>query len=84
MEELARQRARELREPAQRCALLGTPSAASSGPASRTGVRSVTATAAARQARLTWPRLPAAAELAATGAGYAAYSLIRLAIRAGH
>ena len=60
------------------------PSAASSGPASRTGVRPVTATAAARQAALTWPRLPAAAELAATGAGYAAYSLIRLAIRAGH
>ena len=60
------------------------PSAASSGPASRTGVRPVTATAAARQAGLTWPRLPAAAELATTGAGYAAYSLIRLAIRAGH
>ena len=47
-------------------------------------MRPVTATAAARQAGLTWPRLPAAAELAITGAGYAAYSLIRLAIRAGH
>jgi PAP2 superfamily len=52
--------------------------------ASRTGVRPVTATAAARQAGLAWPRLPAAAELATIGAGYAAYSLIRLVIRAGH
>ena len=52
--------------------------------ASRTGVRPVTATAAARQAGLAWPRLPAVAESATIGAGYAAYSLIRLAIRAGH
>jgi hypothetical protein len=52
--------------------------------ASRTGVRPVTATAAARQVGLAWPRLPAAAEVATIGAGYAAYSLIRLAIRAGH
>ena len=33
---------------------------------------------------LAWPRLPAAAEVATIGAGYAGYSLIRLAIRAGH
>ena len=44
----------------------------------------MTATAAARQAGLAWPRLPAVAESATIGAGYAAYSLIRLAIRAGH
>ena len=51
---------------------------------SRTCVRPVTAVAAARRAVLTWPRLSAAAELATIGAGYAGYSLIRLAIRAGH
>ncbi len=50
--------------------------------ASRTGVRPVTAPVPARRAGLTWPRLPAAAELATIGAGYAAYSLVRLAIRA--
>jgi PAP2 superfamily len=49
-----------------------------------TGLRPVTATAAVRRAVLAWPRLPAAAELATIGAGYAAYSLIRLVIRAGH
>ena len=42
----------------------------------------MTAPAPARRAGLTWPRLPAAAELATIGAGYAAYSLVRLAIRA--
>jgi PAP2 superfamily len=47
-------------------------------------VRPVTGTAAARRAVLAWPRLPSAAELATIGAGYAGYSLIRLAIRAGH
>ena len=52
--------------------------------ASRAGVRSVATTAAARRAGLAWPQLPAAAELATIGAGYEAYSLIRLAIRAGH
>jgi hypothetical protein len=51
--------------------------------ASRAGVRPVTAVAAARRDGLAWPRLPAAAELATIGAGYAAYSLVRLAIRAG-
>ena len=51
--------------------------------ASRAGVRPAVATAPARRAGLAWPRLPAAAELATIGAGYAAYSLVRLAIRAG-
>ena len=51
--------------------------------ASRAGVRPVIASPPARRAGLTWPRLPAAAELATIGAGYAAYSLVRLAIRAG-
>jgi hypothetical protein len=50
--------------------------------ASPAGVRAVTAPAPARRAGLAWPRLPAAAELATIGAGYAAYSLVRLAIRA--
>jgi PAP2 superfamily len=50
---------------------------------SRAGARPVTATAPAHRARLTWPRLPAAAELATIGAGYGAYALVRLAIRAG-
>ena len=50
--------------------------------ASRAGVRPAVATAPARRAGLAWPRLPAAAELATIGAGYAAYSLVRLAIRA--
>ena len=53
-------------------------------PASRAAMRPMTATAAARRAGLAWPRLPAAAELATIGAGYAGYSLIRMAIRAGH
>src|SRR5712671_5688427 len=39
--------------------------------------------APARRAGLTWPRLPAAAEAAITGAGYLAYALVRLAVRAG-
>ena len=37
----------------------------------------------ARRRGLTWPRLPAIAELAIIGAGYAGYALVRLAIRAG-
>ena len=37
----------------------------------------------ARRAGLTWPRLPAAAEVAIIGAGYLAYALVRLAVRAG-
>jgi hypothetical protein len=36
----------------------------------------------ARRAWLTWPRLPAAAEAATIGGSYAAYSLVRLAVRA--
>lgn len=39
--------------------------------------------ALARRSGLTWPRLPAAAELAIIGASYAGYALVRLAIRAG-
>jgi PAP2 superfamily protein len=39
--------------------------------------------ALARRSGLTWPRLPAAAELAIIGAGYVGYALVRLAIRAG-
>jgi hypothetical protein len=39
--------------------------------------------APARRSGLTWPRLPANAELAIIGAGYAGYALVRLAIRAG-
>ena len=35
-----------------------------------------------RRAGLTWPRLPAAAEVAIIGAGYLAYALVRLAVRA--
>ena len=50
---------------------------------SRAGVRPVTVKAAGRRAGLAWPRLSAAAELATIGAGYGAYSLVRLAIRAG-
>jgi hypothetical protein len=46
------------------------------------GARPVTATAPARRAGLAWPRLPAAAELATIGAGYAGYALVRLAIHA--
>ena len=38
--------------------------------------------ALARRAGLTWPRLPAAAEVAITGAGYLGYALVRLAVRA--
>ena len=52
--------------------------------APRAGVRPVTVTAAGRRDGLAWPRLPAAAELATIGAGYGVYSLVRLAIRAGH
>ena len=58
------------------------PATAARLEASRTGVRPVTALVPARRAGLTWPRLPAAAGLATIGAGYAAYSLVRLAIRA--
>jgi PAP2 superfamily len=50
--------------------------------ASPAGVRAVTAPALTRRAGLAWPRLPAAAELATIAASYAAYSLVRLAIRA--
>jgi hypothetical protein len=46
------------------------------------GARPVTATAPPRQAGPAGPRLPTAAELAATGAGYAAYALGRPAIHA--
>ncbi len=42
--------------------------------APRAGVRPVTAAAPARRAGLAWPRLPAAAELAAIGAGYLGYA----------
>ena len=52
--------------------------------ASRAGARPAAVTAAAQRAGLAWPRLPAAAELATIGAGYMAYSLVRLAIRASH
>jgi hypothetical protein len=38
--------------------------------------------APARRAGLTWPRLPAAAEVAITGAGYLGYALVRLAVQA--
>ena len=37
----------------------------------------------ALRAGLTWPWLPAAAEVAITGAGYLGYALVRLAVRAG-
>ncbi len=47
--------------------------------APRAGVRPVTVTAPARRAGLARPRLPAAAELATTGAGYLGYALVRLA-----
>jgi hypothetical protein len=50
--------------------------------APRAGARPVTGTAPARRAGLAWPRLPAAAELATIGAGYAGYALVRLAIHA--
>jgi hypothetical protein len=50
--------------------------------APRAGARPVTGTAPARRAGVAWPRLPAVAELAAIGAGYAAYALVRLAIHA--
>jgi PAP2 superfamily len=52
--------------------------------APRAGIRPVTTLVSAGRARLAWPRLPAAAEVAIIGAGYGAYSLVRLAIRAGH
>jgi PAP2 superfamily len=48
----------------------------------RAGARPVTGAAPARRAGLAWPRLPAAAELATIGAGYAGYALVRLAIHA--
>jgi hypothetical protein len=35
-----------------------------------------------RRVSLTWPRLPAAAEVAIVAAGYAGYALVRLAVRA--
>ena len=37
----------------------------------------------ARRAGLTWPRLPAAAEVATVAVGYFGYALVRLAVRAG-
>jgi len=40
----------------------------------------VTVSAPARRAGVAWPRLPAAAELAAIAAGYLGYALVRLAI----
>jgi hypothetical protein len=51
--------------------------------ASRAGAVPGTALAPARRAGLAWPRLSAVAELATIGAGYVAYSLVRLAIHAG-
>jgi len=39
--------------------------------------------APARRAGLTWPRLPAAAEVAIVAVGYFGYALVRLAVRAG-
>jgi PAP2 superfamily len=39
--------------------------------------------APARRAGLTWPRLPAAAEVAIIAVGYFGYALVRLAVRAG-
>ncbi len=68
----------------QRPRLRAGPVMAGRPEAPRAGVRPAVATAPARRAGLAWPRLPAAAELATIGAGYAAYSLVRLAIRAGH
>ena len=62
------------------CSRAGPVMAARPG-APRAGVEPVTAPAPARRAGLAWPRLPASAELATIGAGYAAYSLVRLAIR---
>ena len=50
--------------------------------APRAGVRPVTVSAPARRAGVAWPRLPAVAELATIGAGYAGYALVRLAIHA--
>jgi len=47
------------------------------------GVRPVTVTAPACRSGLAWPRLPAIAELATIGTGYAAYALVRLAIHSG-
>src|SRR5260370_1276460 len=43
----------------------------------------ISALAPARRAGLTWPRLPAAAEVAIIGAGYLGYALVRLAVQAG-
>jgi hypothetical protein len=50
---------------------------------SPTDARPVTVTAPAQRSGLAWPRLPAIAELATIGAGYAAYALVRLAIHTG-
>ena len=50
--------------------------------APRASIRPVTVTAPACRAGLAWPRLPAAAELATTRAGYLGYALARLAIHA--
>jgi len=47
------------------------------------GARPVTVTAPACRSGLAWPRLPAIAELATIGTGYAAYALVRLAIHSG-
>src|SRR5215468_5049960 len=49
----------------------------------RVAQRTDRATETPRQrAGLSWPRLPAAAELATIGVGYGTYALVRLAIRA--
>ena len=44
----------------------------------RAVARPMRTSALARPAGLAWPRLPAWAELATLGAGYAAYALVRL------
>ena len=46
----------------------------------RAVARPMRTSALARPAGLAWPRLPAWAELATLGAGYAAYALVRLAV----
>jgi hypothetical protein len=52
--------------------------------APETGRSQAAGTVSARPGWLTWPRLPALAELATIGAGYLAYILVRLALPAGH
>jgi len=50
----------------------------------RTGRSPAARTALAHRVGLTWPRLPAAAEVASISVGYAAYALVRLVLRAGN